>query len=174
MPSVVRRNPLPSAELWLLFRASTATPCREWVTCKNSAHLGEAMSSFPRIRSILLQFAPYFAILKTPQKPRRRRAASKRDAVLLQVQSVSHCENFRVLIGVWSIELWHRFVSTAARVRNSATTSHAHNVTKRRWNVNLQPVKAVVNGATKRVRVCTGCIKSGKVTKALVRKTAAA
>ena len=31
--------------------------------------------------------------------------------------------------------------------------SHAHNVTRRRWNVNLQAVKALVNGATKRIRV---------------------
>jgi len=52
--------------------------------------------------------------------------------------------------------------------------SHAHNVTKRRWNPNLQAVKAVVNGANKRVRVCTSCIKSGKVTKAVVRVAAAA
>jgi large subunit ribosomal protein L28 len=44
--------------------------------------------------------------------------------------------------------------------------SHAHNVTKRRWNVNLQPVRAMVNGASKRIRVCTNCIKSGKVQKA--------
>ena len=44
--------------------------------------------------------------------------------------------------------------------------SHAHNVTKRRWNVNLQSVRAVINGATKRMKVCTGCIKSGKVQKA--------
>ena len=44
--------------------------------------------------------------------------------------------------------------------------SHAHNVTKRRWNVNLQPVRAVVNGATKRMQVCTSCIRSGKVQKA--------
>jgi len=44
--------------------------------------------------------------------------------------------------------------------------SHAHNVTRRRWNVNLQPVKAVVNGSAKRVRVCTSCIKSGKIEKA--------
>ena len=27
--------------------------------------------------------------------------------------------------------------------------SHAHNVTKRRWNLNLQSVKAVVNGGAK-------------------------
>jgi large subunit ribosomal protein L28 len=44
--------------------------------------------------------------------------------------------------------------------------SHAHNVTRRRWNVNLQAVKALVNGAPKRIRVCTSCIKSGKVAKA--------
>jgi len=44
--------------------------------------------------------------------------------------------------------------------------SHAHNVTKRRWNLNLQTVRAVVNGATKRIRVCTSCIRSGKVQKA--------
>jgi large subunit ribosomal protein L28 len=43
--------------------------------------------------------------------------------------------------------------------------SHAHNVTRRRWSVNLQAVKALVNGASKRIRVCTGCIKDGKITK---------
>ena len=43
--------------------------------------------------------------------------------------------------------------------------SHAHNVTKRRWNLNLQTVRAVVKGATKRLRVCTSCIRSGKVQK---------
>ena len=44
--------------------------------------------------------------------------------------------------------------------------SHAHNVTKRRWNLNLQSVKAVVNGGAKRLRVCTSCIRSGKIQKA--------
>ena len=53
--------------------------------------------------------------------------------------------------------------------------SHAHNVTKRRWNINLQTVHAVVKGAQKRIRVCTSCIRSGKVQKAgKVEKTAAA
>jgi large subunit ribosomal protein L28 len=44
--------------------------------------------------------------------------------------------------------------------------SHAHNVTKRRWNVNLRPVHARVGAATKHIRVCTSCIRSGKVVKA--------
>jgi len=44
--------------------------------------------------------------------------------------------------------------------------SHAHNVSNRRWNVNLQKVRAVVSGATKRIRVCTSCIRNNKVQKA--------
>ncbi len=45
--------------------------------------------------------------------------------------------------------------------------SHAHNVTRRRWNVNLRPVRAKVQGGNnKRMRVCTSCLRSGKVTKA--------
>ena len=44
--------------------------------------------------------------------------------------------------------------------------SHAHNVTKRRWNVNLQSVRALVNGCARKLRVCTSCLRSGKVQKA--------
>jgi len=44
--------------------------------------------------------------------------------------------------------------------------SHAHNVTKRRWNVNLRQVHAKVGGSNKRLRVCTSCLRSGKVVKA--------
>jgi large subunit ribosomal protein L28 len=43
--------------------------------------------------------------------------------------------------------------------------SHANNVTRRRWNPNLQSVKAVTNGNSKRMKVCTSCIKTGKVVK---------
>jgi large subunit ribosomal protein L28 len=46
------------------------------------------------------------------------------------------------------------------------TISHAHNVSKRRWNVNLRPVHAKVGASTKRMRVCTSCLRSGKVVKA--------
>jgi len=44
--------------------------------------------------------------------------------------------------------------------------SHAHNVTSRRFRVNLQRVRAVLaNGTHRRVRVCTRCLRSGKVAK---------
>ena len=45
--------------------------------------------------------------------------------------------------------------------------SHAHNVTKRRFNPNLQSIRVNLEGAIKRVRVCTRCIRSGKVQKAV-------
>ena len=45
--------------------------------------------------------------------------------------------------------------------------SHAHNLNKRRFNPNLQRVRAVVqNGRVKKISVCTNCIKSGSVVKA--------
>ncbi len=44
--------------------------------------------------------------------------------------------------------------------------SHANNKTKRRWLPNLQPVKHVgPDGKVRRIRVCTRCIRSGKVNK---------
>jgi len=45
--------------------------------------------------------------------------------------------------------------------------SHSHRVTKRRWYPNLQRVKANMNGTVKRIWVCTKCLKSGKVVKAI-------
>ena len=44
--------------------------------------------------------------------------------------------------------------------------SHAHNVTPRRFNPNLQTVRALINGASRRIRVCTRCLKSNKIVKA--------
>ncbi len=45
--------------------------------------------------------------------------------------------------------------------------SHANNRTRRRFEPNLQKVRALVNGKTKRITVCTSCIQAGKVLKAV-------
>ncbi len=45
------------------------------------------------------------------------------------------------------------------------SVSHSHRRTSRRWNPNIQRVRATVNGAPKRVNVCTSCLKAGKVTR---------
>ncbi|MFA6619210.1 MAG: 50S ribosomal protein L28 [Candidatus Neomarinimicrobiota bacterium] len=44
--------------------------------------------------------------------------------------------------------------------------SHANNRSRRRWEPNLQRVRARINGSVKRVKVCTSCIRSGKIEKA--------
>ena len=43
--------------------------------------------------------------------------------------------------------------------------SHAHNMSRRVWNPNLQNVRAIVDGRTKSMKVCTRCIKANKVQK---------
>ena len=45
--------------------------------------------------------------------------------------------------------------------------SHAHNKTRRIWMPNLQKVKALRNGIVRSIKVCTRCIRSGHVVKAL-------
>jgi len=44
--------------------------------------------------------------------------------------------------------------------------SHANNVSARRFDPNLQTVRAIVNGGIRRIRVCTRCLRSNKVVKA--------
>ncbi|MCZ6873439.1 MAG: 50S ribosomal protein L28 [bacterium] len=46
------------------------------------------------------------------------------------------------------------------------SVSHAHNLTNRRWVPNLQRVRVQTVGGTKRMRICTRCLRSGKVQKA--------
>lgn len=45
--------------------------------------------------------------------------------------------------------------------------SHSHIRTKRTWSPNIQKVRALVNGRTVRLNVCTRCIRSGKVQRAV-------
>jgi large subunit ribosomal protein L28 len=53
------------------------------------------------------------------------------------------------------------------RPHTGNNVSHANNKTKRRWLPNLQTVKIITSeGDRRRVRVCTACIKGGKIAKA--------
>ena len=45
--------------------------------------------------------------------------------------------------------------------------SHSNRHTRRKWNANIQSVKVNENGTPKRLNVCTACIRSGKVTRAI-------
>jgi len=45
------------------------------------------------------------------------------------------------------------------------TVSHAHNLNKRRWLPNLKRVRVTVNGTSKRIKICTSCIRSGALEK---------
>ena len=43
--------------------------------------------------------------------------------------------------------------------------SHAHNVSNRRFKPNVKSVRAATAGGSKRIKVCTRCLRTGKVTK---------
>lgn len=45
--------------------------------------------------------------------------------------------------------------------------SHADNKSKRTWSPNVQTVRANLNGRTVRLTVCTRCLRSGKVQRAV-------
>lgn len=44
--------------------------------------------------------------------------------------------------------------------------SHSNRKTNRVWKPNIRRVKAVVNGSSKTVNVCSRCLRSGKVARA--------
>ena len=47
------------------------------------------------------------------------------------------------------------------------SVSHSHRRTRRRFNPNIQSVRAVVGKTRRRINVCASCLKAGKVTKAV-------
>lgn len=49
----------------------------------------------------------------------------------------------------------------------AAKLTFSHKQIVKTQEPNLQKVKAVINGTTKRINVCTSCIRAGKVQKAV-------
>lgn len=45
--------------------------------------------------------------------------------------------------------------------------SHSHRKTNRSWMPNVKKVRAIVNGTPKTIHVCTRCLRSGKVQRAI-------
>jgi len=45
--------------------------------------------------------------------------------------------------------------------------SHSNRHTRRKWNANIQSVRVENNGTVRRAKVCTRCIRSNKVNRAI-------
>ena len=45
--------------------------------------------------------------------------------------------------------------------------SHSHRRSNRTWKPNVRRIRAVINGNTKSINICTRCLRSGKVTRAV-------
>ncbi len=109
---------------------------------------------------------------------RKRRTACRRSAAPKRVSVGIGAQRTGVLASPCSID--GSRISTEKGVRTMSSVcdvcakkpvfgmsiSHSHRRTKRRWNPNIQRVRAIVDGSPKRVNVCTSCLKAGKVVKA--------
>lgn len=45
--------------------------------------------------------------------------------------------------------------------------SHSHRRSNRMWKPNIRKVRAIVNGSPKKINVCTRCLRSNKVERAI-------
>ena len=45
--------------------------------------------------------------------------------------------------------------------------SHSHKLSNRKWSVNIQKVRIKENNTIRKANVCTKCLKSGRVQKAV-------
>ena len=60
-----------------------------------------------------------------------------------------------------------RVCSVCGKGKHSGNTvSHSNKHNKRTWSANLRTVRVVENGTPKRGKVCTRCLRSGKVERA--------
>ena len=59
----------------------------------------------------------------------------------------------------------NRIIRKGLRKSKGGIGLHTTGVTRRRFLPNIQRVRAVVDGATRRIHVCTSCIRTGKIVK---------
>ena len=52
-------------------------------------------------------------------------------------------------------------------IQAGCNVSHSNRHSKRAWKPNIQQVRAVLNVSVKRINVCTRCLRSGKVNRAI-------
>ena len=52
-------------------------------------------------------------------------------------------------------------------LRFGLKVSHSNRKSNRNWKPNVKKVKAVIEGSNKRVSVCTRCLRSGKIERAV-------
>ena len=61
------------------------------------------------------------------------------------------------------------FGSNVSRLGKGAMKRRIKAKTRRRFNPNIQRVRAVINGTVRRIDVCTSCIRAGRVLKPPMR-----
>ena len=58
-------------------------------------------------------------------------------------------------------------MSRKCEICGKGQVSHSNRHTRRKWNANIQTVRIDDNGTVRRANVCTRCIRSGKINRAI-------
>ena len=61
----------------------------------------------------------------------------------------------------------YKLVRRGLAKRKGGVGQHISGRSRREFKPNLQTVRLIINGAVRRLRICTRCLRSGKVTKAI-------
>lgn len=76
-------------------------------------------------------------------------------------------ENMHVLCDSGEVQWMAKCEYCGKGVTFGIQVSHSHRRSNRPWKPNVKRVKAIVNGTPRHVYVCTRCMRSGKVTRAV-------
>ena len=79
------------------------------------------------------------------------------DIIEVNVLDLQRCSNIKIKI---KCDICGKGVHLGNNV------SHSHRRSNAIWNSNVKKVKCMVNGAAKRMHVCTSCLRSGNVERA--------
>jgi len=68
--------------------------------------------------------------------------------------------------------LGYKLVRRGLAKRKGGVGQHISGRTRREFKPNLQSARVMINGTVRRLRICTRCLRSGKVTKVVSRTSA--
>jgi large subunit ribosomal protein L28 len=106
----------------------------------------------------------------SPHRRAKTRKIRKNRKLLLAIYRTVCYYNKAVYLDNFSKEVQHKMAKCEFCDKGVAfgiQVSHSHRRSNRTWKPNVKRVKAIVDGTPRHVYVCTRCLRSGKVTRAV-------
>ena len=87
---------------------------------------------------------------------------------VMRVMSIVHRSDPVLTIGRQEVREMSRKCEVCGKGQVSGNkVSHSNRHSRRKWNANIQTVRIEEDGKVRKAKVCTRCLRSGKVTRAI-------